>query len=216
MRPARRTKIGAYIPFDGEREDHEWTEVLRRVEDDWKRLAQAATVEHADTPRRLQLEDEMQRQEEEVGAGERGQVAAGRVAHARLDPDGERQQVAGEADRVPDDGEVAVERRHGRQLALVERLHRLVRKSDDDVGRRHARVAVRRRPVPPPHRRRAVTSLYSYEFIRQQVASIATTGARDNRSIIFARRRQSARSSNTQIFTAVHQQFKCFNHECQM
>jgi len=119
-----------HVPFDGKGENHEWAEILRRVEDDRKRLAQAATVEHRDVPGRLQLEDEVQRQEEEIGGGQRRQVAAGGMPHSRLNPHGQRQQVAGKTDDVPDDGEVAVDGHDTRKMVMVERLHRVVRQTD--------------------------------------------------------------------------------------
>ena len=135
-------------PFDGESEDEQRAEILQRQEEDRKRLADDRRAERPQAPGVLHLEDKMEQQEEEVGGSESGQVAAGRVAHARPDPDGERHEVAGEADGVPDRRDVAVDQRRRRRVGGVDFVQR--RRT---VGRRR----FRRRPpgVADVYRRHA-------------------------------------------------------------
>ena len=97
------------VAFDGESENEDRTEVLRREEDDRKRLAHDRRRQQPEAPRVVELEDQLKREKDEVDERQRRQVAAGRVTHARLDPDEEREHVAGKPDDVPDGRHVTVD-----------------------------------------------------------------------------------------------------------
>ena len=60
----------------------------------------------------MQLEDDVQREEDEVVHGQGGQVTTGGVAHPLPDPHGEGQDVAGEPHAVDEDGHVLVHADH--------------------------------------------------------------------------------------------------------
>lgn len=106
--------------LDGESENEERAEVLRRQEEDRKDFAQHREAERRVAPGRLQFEEEVEDEKDEVGGRQGRQVAAGRGTHARLDPDDERQQVARETDGVPDGGDEAIDDRNRRMVDGVE------------------------------------------------------------------------------------------------
>jgi len=78
-------------------------------------------VPGGDAPDRLELIEEVHDEEDKVVHGERGEVGPGGGTHATLDPDEKGEQVAGEADDVPDGRDVLVDDL-GRRTVRVEEL----------------------------------------------------------------------------------------------
>ena len=109
------------VALRGEAQHQQRAQVLGGQEEDGEELADDGRVEGVVFPHHVQLQQHVQREEDEVVEGEGGQVAARRVAHALLDPDDEGEDVAREADAVDEDGDVLVHADHLR-LDVVEEV----------------------------------------------------------------------------------------------